>query len=92
MRRERRQKDRKKWDADSNRYALKLPQKPKPHCLILFRHGGFFFSGWCRSIDVNSALEHRICRRRYGRPTLNARRRGHFHRAATVQLVPNSLA
>jgi hypothetical protein len=46
-----RQKNRSKWDADSNRYALKFNEKNKPHCLILFRHGGFFFSAWCKSGD-----------------------------------------
>jgi hypothetical protein len=33
----------KKWDADSNRYALKLPQKPKPHCLICSGMAAFSF-------------------------------------------------
>jgi hypothetical protein len=33
-----------KWDADSSRYAHKLTAKTKPHCLNLFRHGGFFFA------------------------------------------------
>ncbi|MFL6659725.1 MAG: hypothetical protein ACJ8GW_16715 [Massilia sp.] len=46
MDRKTRQKNRTKWEADSNRYALNLDEKNKPHCLILFRHGGFFFSAW----------------------------------------------
>jgi hypothetical protein len=51
------QKNRSKWDADSNRYALDLTAKTKPLCLILFRHGGFFFSRLAQTWDVNSALE-----------------------------------
>jgi hypothetical protein len=44
--RDRRQKNRSKWDADSTGYALNLTAKTKPLCLISFRHGGFFFSCW----------------------------------------------
>jgi hypothetical protein len=49
------EKNRSKWDADSNRYAPELTAKTKPHCLILFRHGGFFFS-W---LIVQSRCEQR---------------------------------
>jgi len=56
------QTNRSKWDADSTRYAHKFTAKVEPHCLILFRHGGFFFSRLAQVGDVNSALEHQVCR------------------------------
>jgi hypothetical protein len=46
-----------KWDADSQ-YARKLIEKNKPHCLIHFGHGGFFFSR-SYGLRCDSAVNHR---------------------------------
>jgi hypothetical protein len=35
---------------------VKLSEKNKPHCLIVFRHGGFFFSQAARATMLNGAL------------------------------------